>query len=87
MVDPEVDEDLEVVDFRRGLTEAQKESIVAVDTVPSSLIDSARKAFEDYGQAENGQSQNSETMPEPCTTYEHKDFDGQKEPPLTMFYF
>ena len=75
MDDTAVDEDLEVVDFRRGLTEAQKERIVQVDTVSSELINYARVAFN--GQAAKRESFCSETMPDPCTVYEHKDFDGK----------
>jgi hypothetical protein len=74
MDDAAVDEDLEIVDFSRGLTEAQKDRIVPVDTVPSELINSARKAFN--GPTTNGEALASETIPDPCTVYEHKDFDG-----------
>ena len=71
--DSALDQDLDVVDFRRGLTNAQKERIVPVASVPSELIDAAQKAFkaEDKdGKPEVG------NVPEACTSYEHKDFTG-----------
>ena len=74
-----MDTDLEIVDFRRGLTGAQKDRIVPVDTVPPGLIDSARTVF-NHGQHVNGEVKTSETMPDACTIYEHKDFDGQRQP-------
>ena len=80
MDDAAVDADLEIVDFKRGLTETQKEKLVPVDTVPSVLIDSARKAFKYYGQAESDEVSRSGTMPDACTVYEHKDFDGLRKP-------
>jgi alkylated DNA repair protein alkB homolog 1 len=87
MDDAAVDEDLYVVDFNRGLTEAQKDRIVAVDTVPSDLIDSARKVFENYDRISNVHSPNSETMPSPCTVYEHNDFDGRSQHHPILSYF
>ena len=79
MDDAAVGEDHEVVDFSRGLTEAQKKRIVPVDTVPSELIESASKAFNE--QTANEEIRNSERRPDPCTVYSHKDFDGQKLSP------
>jgi alkylated DNA repair protein alkB homolog 1 len=75
MDDESVDEDLSVVDFRRGLTFEQKEKIVPVDIVCSEIISSARKAFESC----NGDaaSLESDHIPEACTIYGHRDFDGQ----------
>ena len=77
MDDSAVDDNLEVVDFRRGLTGAQKEKIVTVGTVPSQLIGSAQKAFKGDGQDDHGNARASDFVPEPCTIYEHKDFDGK----------
>jgi hypothetical protein len=77
MDDASVDSDTEIVDFKRGLTPLQKEKILAVDTVPSDLIDSARKVFQNPSQITNGEVLDSETVPGPCTVYEHRDFDGQ----------
>jgi alkylated DNA repair protein alkB family protein 1 len=76
MDDATVDSDLDIVDFRRGFTPSQKEKIVPVATVPSELINSAREAFIYYGQNANGEVEHSEMMPDACTVYEHKDFDG-----------
>ena len=77
MSDAAVDEDLEVVDFKRGLTDVQKERIVPVDIVKSDMIVSAQKAF----RASSGKGEEDdvalETEPEPCTIYEHQDFPGQ----------
>ena len=70
-----------IVDFRRGLTESQRQRIVHVDTVPSELLYSARMAFNHYSQNVNSEVTASEVMPDACTVYEHKDFDGQMQPP------
>jgi alkylated DNA repair protein alkB family protein 1 len=80
MDDTAVDADLDIVDFRRGLTETQKERIVPVDTVSSELIESARKVFKYYGQAETDEVSSSGTMPDACTVYEHKGFHGMRKP-------
>lgn len=77
--DAAVDEDLIVVDFGRGLTDAQKEKLVAVATVESELIAKAQKAFKYYGRADADESSEPDTLPTPCTVYEHKDFPGKWE--------
>lgn len=76
MSDAAVDQDLDVVDFRRGLTDVQKQRIVPVDAVKSDLIASAQKAFRTAGgkRAEDGVE--VEIEPEACTIYEHQDFPG-----------
>lgn len=76
MDDAAVDQDLDIVDFSRGLTDAQKEKIVAVDSVSSELIASAHKAFKDYGKEAADDAEDAGTLPTPCTIYEHKDFPG-----------
>jgi alkylated DNA repair protein alkB family protein 1 len=77
MSDASVDQDLDVVDFRRGLTDAQRERIVPADVVPSELIEEARVAFKlsGYDPAEGGDDAGA--LPEACTIYEHKDFPGE----------
>ncbi|TVY40151.1 Alpha-ketoglutarate-dependent dioxygenase [Lachnellula subtilissima] len=74
--DAAVDQDLEVVDFRRGLTDVQKQKIVPVDTVKSELIASAQKAFRKCGDKGAEDTVDVETEPEACTIYEHQDFPG-----------
>lgn len=71
-----MDQDLEVLDFDRGLTDSQKETLVAVDTVPSELIDSAWKLFIAHGTDGGSDDKCSSNLPELCTIYEHKDFPG-----------
>lgn len=77
-----MDQDLEVLDFRRGLTDAQKEKLVAVDTVSSELIDSAWKAFDGDGTEGVADDGDINKLPESCTIYEHKDFPGTISPTL-----
>ena len=77
MDDASVENDADIVDFRRGLTPVQKEKIVLVDSVSSELIDSARLAFVHSGEDLNREINVSERKPDPCSVYEHKDFDGQ----------
>lgn len=76
MEDAAVDADLEVLDFARGLTDEQKERLVAVDTVSSELIDSAWRAFKSDGKQDVVNYGDSHKLPESCTIYEHKDFPG-----------
>jgi alkylated DNA repair protein alkB family protein 1 len=77
MSDAAVDQDLEVVDFKRGLTDVQKDRIDPVDMVKSELIASAQEAFRiSSGKGEEDEV-GLETEPEPCTVYEHQDFPGQ----------
>jgi alkylated DNA repair protein alkB family protein 1 len=80
MEDAELDQDLEIVDFTRGLTDAQKERIVPVGTVTSSTIAAAQEAFVKFGsESANGRETKPRpcALPEECTVYEHKNFDGQ----------
>lgn len=81
MTDPAVDDDLEVVDFKRGLTDAQKQRIVPVDTISSDLIDEARKSFE-KGHTGTNKLPQVKTKPEACTVFEHQDFPGNSPPSL-----
>ena len=86
--DAAVDGDLEVVDFRRGLTPDQKKRIVEVGTVSSEVISTAQSSFRARSQEYGGDTSDSASIPKPCTIYEHKDFDGlfslgYKNPVLT----
>lgn len=77
MEDKAVDQDLDVLDFARGLAEAQTKKLVAIDTVSSELIDSAWKAFKNDGERiVVADEEESASLPEHCTIYEHKDFPG-----------
>jgi len=76
MSDAAVDEDLDVVDFSRGLTAAQTEKIFPVDTVPSELIKDAWDTFKRSEQHTHEEATDPLDMPTPCTIYEHKDFPG-----------
>lgn len=77
MSDAAVDQDLDVVDFHRGLSDAQKDRIFPADTIPSVLIEKARRAFK-LGQSRDGEVENENVqLPEACTIYEHKDFPGE----------
>jgi hypothetical protein len=85
MSDAAVDHDLEVVDFKRGLTEAQKDRIVPVETVKSDLIASAQKAFRNFGGLGEANHLDLEKEPEACTIYEHQDFPGPTPPPIPSY--
>lgn len=76
MEDRAVDQDLDILDFSRGLTDAQKAKLVPIHTVPSELIESAWKDFEDAGKHGASTGQGSSNLPSSCTVYEHKDFPG-----------
>lgn len=77
MSDTFVDQDLDVVDFRRGLTASQKERIFPADVVPSELIQEARLALKYSGQDVGGKGVEAGEILEACTIYEHKDFPGE----------
>jgi hypothetical protein len=84
MEDAAVDADLEVLDFARGLTDQQKERLVAVDTVSSELINSAWGAFKSEGKQDVIEYGDSHKLPDCCTIYERKDFPGTIPPiPIT----
>lgn len=73
----DIDNDLEVVDFRRGLSEAQKAKIVPVTVVPSETIAAAGMAFKHWGKDVDGEPQGLLDTPSPCTVYEHTEFNGE----------
>lgn len=75
MEDKDVDSDPEVLDFRRGLSDAQKEKLVEVGRVQPELIAEAQSRFKASGKKENQQVEEVQ-LPETCTVYEHKDFPG-----------
>jgi alkylated DNA repair protein alkB family protein 1 len=77
MSDAAVDDDPEVVDFTRGLTESQKKRIIPIDIIPSDLIREAQKSFGEQGEGELLRNSEAFTTPEPCTIYEHQDFPGK----------
>ncbi|KUJ09398.1 uncharacterized protein LY89DRAFT_741111 [Mollisia scopiformis] len=74
MDDVDIDSDLEVVDFGRGLTKQQDKSIVPVDTISSELVATARDKFMSYWPSFDSVPRDS--TPKACTIYEHKDFAG-----------
>lgn len=76
-----IDADVNIVDFRRGLTKHQQERIVPVETVSSEVIVQAEKAF----RTANGDNRDTKdaTRPPACTIYEHKDFPGIYSPSLS----
>ncbi|KAF1983073.1 hypothetical protein K402DRAFT_383563 [Aulographum hederae CBS 113979] len=59
-----VDADLEVVDFRRGLTARQAAKVKAVETISAELIGGAVDVLKEEREARD------------CVVYEHEDFDG-----------
>ncbi|KAG9242641.1 hypothetical protein BJ878DRAFT_583715 [Calycina marina] len=67
--------DPEIVDFGRGLSDAQKEKLLPVGIVSSEMIASAQEAFMAHDDDCNTESQPA--SPEPCTIYEHRDFPGK----------
>lgn len=67
-----IDADVDIVDFRRGLTPEQQERIVPVDTVSAETLVAAERAFRTAHGADGAVK---DAVP-PCTIYEHKDFQG-----------
>lgn len=67
----DIDSDLSVVDFTRGLTATQKEKVRPVKTVSSRIIREACQAFQDA-------SKQPHTVDDPqeCVVYEHTDLPG-----------
>jgi alkylated DNA repair protein alkB family protein 1 len=84
MDDAAIDNDLNVVDFTRGLSESQKERIVSVEEISSELITSATKAFKAQNRADGeevkGGDKDENPVPKPCTVYEDMDFPGTLSP-------
>ncbi|CZT12126.1 related to alkylated dna repair protein alkb homolog [Rhynchosporium agropyri] len=74
--DHEVDKDLDIIDFRRGLTEVQKGKLVQIGVVQSELIAKAQYAYKFHGKENPQGLPNSDPLPNPCTIYEHQDFPG-----------
>ncbi|KAB8296387.1 hypothetical protein EYC80_009137 [Monilinia laxa] len=70
MSDAAVNDDLEIVDFNRGLTPEQQEKMSPVGIVPSELIAKAQKDFMNPG------FEYDPVFPEACTIYEHSGFPG-----------
>jgi hypothetical protein len=63
------------VDFNRGLTSLQQESIVPVDSISSELIAEARDKFVGHWPSYRSPTPR-DPEPKACTVYEHKDFPG-----------
>lgn len=82
MDEEEIGNDLEVVDFTRGLTESQKTRITPVATIAATKILAAYQAFAEVGAANPDMS--TPTL-SPCTIFEHRDFDGEMPPFLVLF--
>jgi alkylated DNA repair protein alkB family protein 1 len=72
-----INTDPEIIDFKRGLTEEQKERIVPVETVPSELMASAAETFRRQRTSSSGEIWEPKSAPPASTVYEHKDFPGQ----------
>lgn len=72
--DASIANDLQVVDFSRGLTKQQEESIIPVDTVSSELIAAARDKLMSHWPSYDSVPRDS--TPKACTIYEHKYFPG-----------
>lgn len=79
-----IDNDLEVVDFTRGLSDTQKAKITPVGTVSSETITAATMAFRRCGQVVEGESDGVVDAPKSCTIYEHKEFNGRCIPHVTL---
>jgi hypothetical protein len=80
MDDSAIDNDLDIVDFRRGLSDAQKAKLVPVATVPSETIAAAGRAFKLCDEKVRPESGGLIDVPKDCTIYEHKEFDGLYNP-------
>lgn len=73
----DIDNDLDIVDFERGLSVIQEAKIVPVATVLSETIMSACVAFQCHDQNADVEPRGLPNLPNPCTVYEHKEFNGQ----------
>ncbi|KAI9641693.1 hypothetical protein NHQ30_009549 [Ciborinia camelliae] len=73
MSDAAVNDDLEIVDFNRGLTPEQQEKMSPVGIVPSELIAQAQKEFMNTG------AEYDSGYPEACTIYEHSGFPAKNQ--------
>lgn len=82
----EIDKDLEIVDFRRGLSDTQKAKIVPVATITSETIAAAGMAFIGYAQNAGVEPRGPLNGPSPCTVYEHSEFNGQFLSYTAMLY-
>lgn len=78
MDDASIADDFQVVDFSRGLTKQQEESIIPIDIVSSELITEARDKFMSHWPSYKSVPRDS--TPKACTIYEHKDFPGTQTP-------
>lgn len=81
MDDVSVGADLDIIDFRRGLTAAQREKLRVVDVVSNELIGEAMRAFaRSDGEGRSGREaikyEDGMDGTEDCMVYEHRDFDG-----------
>jgi alkylated DNA repair protein alkB family protein 1 len=71
-----IDKDLNVVDFRRGLTDHQNARILPVDKVESAVIKAAAAAFRNAAGLVS--EEGGDVDPPACTIYEHKEFPGKQ---------
>ena len=86
MTDSEIDKDLQIVDFKRGLNDTQKINIVPVVTIPSEIIAAAGMAFKSSAQNSDQEPRGLLNVPNPCTVYEHREFNGQFSSRVAMHY-
>jgi len=75
--------DSEIVDFQRGLSDTQKARIIPVATVSSEKLLAAQRAFASHSQDSSAEEIDSDSLPNPCIVYEHKDFKGQSMRPVS----
>jgi hypothetical protein len=86
MDDAAVNNDLSIVDFRRGLSEEQEKIIVPVDRIEGYLIVEAQMAFRVSHQKQRGEIASkidevgSEDKIQDRVIYEHLDFPGLSFP-------
>jgi hypothetical protein len=77
----DVDSNLQVIDFDRGLSEDQLQKLHAVATIPASTINDACAAFDDDAipaSARKEVNRTDDSLPVSiCTVYEHADFPGE----------
>jgi alkylated DNA repair protein alkB family protein 1 len=72
----DIDKDVEIIDFKRGLSDSQKARFIVVDTIPSETVAAAGMTFKSHGQDMGREPQQLVEVPSPCTIYEHKEFNG-----------
>ena len=81
MSDADVNSDLDVIDFSRGLSPEQRSKVQIVESVATHIMEAASREFlqsEYDDEEEHEESLDSESSV--CSVYSHADFPGKRRP-------